>query len=135
MSISVKNYGQSPAFLKSVAVQFTCEKLPEVLRYPSPLHFDPVVAVESSQSCPLGEDRVAPWNPFSEEDAKAIASGTKTLTVYGCVWYGDVFGTTTHTLPFARYAVEFSSGVMWIDCDLGERYKTSTQEQQRQNPN
>jgi hypothetical protein len=135
MSISVKNYGQSPAFLTSFAVQFTCEELPQVLSYPSLLHFDPVEALESRQIRQLEAAEVSPWSPFSEEDAEAIASGTKTLTVYGCVWYGDVFGTTIHLLPFARYAVEIGSGATWIDCDLGERYRASTEEQQRQKPN
>lgn len=132
--ISVKNFGQSPAFLKSYAVEFTCEELPKILTYPSLLHYDPIVAVEPGTSRTLEEDGSLFAGPIPEDDAVAIASGKKTLTIYGCVWYGDVFGPEVHKLLFARYAVEFP-GVMWIDCDLGERYRASTAEQNAQKAN
>jgi hypothetical protein len=119
--ISVRNYGQSPAFLKSFAVQFTCEELPAELRYPSLLHFDPITVLESGHACPLNEQGVFPWSPFSDEDATAIASGKKTLTIFGCIWYGDVFSTKTHKVLFRKWGAGFSdlgAGAMWLDPEI-----------------
>jgi hypothetical protein len=121
LRISVKNYGQTPAFLKSFAVEFTCEDLPEALEYPSLIHFDPVVVLESGKSHPIEEGGLVPWNPIPEEEAEGIKSGSKVLTVYGCVWYGDVFGATIHTLTFKRWAANFGvsgSDVIWIDPEI-----------------
>ena len=131
MQISVKNYGQSPAFLKSFAVQFTCEELPEHLSYPWLLHYDPIVTLEPGHTHILEEKGVFPWSEFTDEDASAIASGKKTLTIYGCVWYDDVFGSPIRELKFCKWGVEFATGVSWIDCGLGERYRISTEEQRQ----
>jgi hypothetical protein len=130
MRISVKNFGQSPAFLRSFAVEFTCNEHPSAMKYPHVLYFDPGTAVEAGKSFPLEEAGVASWEGFSEEDAAAIAAGKKTLFVYGCIWYGDVFGPAVHELRFCKWATEFgkANGGLWIECD-------NPYERQDQNPN
>lgn len=113
--ISVKNYGQSPAILQSYAVQFTCEDLPEVLDYPPELFFDVGNAVETGKTIPLEADAVTPWGTFSVEDATAIATGKKSLTVYGYVLYGDVFGPSAHILRFCKMCGGLPDEVFWMD--------------------
>jgi hypothetical protein len=118
--ISVKNFGQTPALLKSFAVEFTCEERPATLTYPSVLYFDPGTAVEAGQPFLLEEAGVWPWGGFSAETANAISTGSKALSVYGCVWYGDVFGSTVHELRFCKWGAEFApdgQDGLWIECD------------------
>ena len=81
--------------------------------------FDHGTAVEAGKSFPLEGAGVESWEGFSEEDAAAIAAGKKTLFVYGCVWYGDVFGPAVHKLRFCKWGAEFgkANGVLWIECD------------------
>jgi hypothetical protein len=136
--IAVKNYGQSPAIMRSFAVEFTCEDPPADPRYPSLLHFDSGTSVEAGKVLRLEEGGVSAWGGFTKETAELIAQGSKALTVYGCVWYDDVFGSPTHTLTFSKWRAEFlpdGINVTWIDSDLGERYEATTKEQQRQKAN
>jgi hypothetical protein len=121
LMIGVKNYGQSPAIMKSFAVEFICGELPSVLRYPSILHFDSGTALENGESMLLEKTGVSPWKAFSKEEASEIArGGRKYLTVYGCVWYDDVFGSPTRKLTFCKWGADWQpdgSRVIWIDRD------------------
>jgi hypothetical protein len=129
--ISVKNYGQSPAIMRSFAVEFTCEELPSELLYPSLLHFDSGTAVETGKIFRLEECGVTSWRGLSAGDALAVANNQKTLTVYGCIWYDDIFGSPTRKLHFSKWGAEFMSAgnfAMWIDTDT--RYG-----KEDQNPN
>jgi hypothetical protein len=119
MRISVKNFGQTPAFLRSFAVEFACNEHPAVLEYADARYFDPGTAVETGKSFSLAEAGVESLEGFSKEDAAGIAAGTKTLFIYGCIWYGDVFGPTVHELRFCKVGVEFgkAGGVLWIELD------------------
>jgi hypothetical protein len=130
MRITVKNFGQSPAFLRSFAVEFTCSEHPSALTYPHVLYFDHGTAVEAGKSFPLEGAGVESWEGFQEEDATAIAAGKKTLFIYGCVWYGDVFGPAVHELRFCKWGAEFGKahGVLWMECD-------NPYERQDQRPN
>jgi hypothetical protein len=133
--ISVKNYGQSPAILHSHAVQFTCEELPDVADYPPRDYFDDGTAVEKGESFPLDPLAITPMGMFSEEDAHAIAEGKKYLAVYGCVWYGDVFGPKLRKLRFCKGLAGFDPygrAVIWADLPVPA---DSDDEEQPQNPN
>lgn len=114
--IAVKNYGNSPAILKSYAVQFTCEDPPSIPDYPPELYFEVGTTVERGVPIPLeGKDGVTPWGTFSLEDARAILRGEKYLSVYGYVRYGDVFGPTTHEMRFCKMCGGFPDEIFWID--------------------
>ena len=129
--IAVKNYGQSAAIMRSFAVEFACGDLPSELRYPSLLHFDSGTAVETGEVFRLEEFGITSWRGFSREEASAIAQDSKTLTVYGCVWYDDIFGSPTHKLVFAKWGIHFEpdgKNTMWVDC-------ANPYDKESQNPN
>lgn len=117
--ILVKNFGQTPAFLRSYAVEFSCNEHPSDLKYPHVVYCDPGTAVEAGKSFPLVDPWVTSPVEFSEDDAAAIAAGSKTLFVYGCVRYGDVFGPSVHELRFCKWAAKFwgRDGALWAECD------------------
>lgn len=108
--ISVKNFGQSPAILRSYAIEFTGEELPSELQYPSLICCDIGTVVEAGKALLLDEEGISPWKEFSADDAHAFAVGSKTLTVFGCVWYDDIFGSPTRTLTFCKWGAGFSEG-------------------------
>jgi hypothetical protein len=118
MTISVKNYGQSPAILKFVAVQYTCGKPPAVADYP-PVHpFDIGTVVESAKTLTLPFIAICPWGLFSADEVAAIMAGEKYMTVYGSIWYGDVFGQSMHKLSFCKGLGGFNGeegGMYWAD--------------------
>jgi hypothetical protein len=116
--IEVKNYGQSPAILKSFAVESTSGSVPPIADYPPPENFDVGTVVETGKSFILDQKGITSMETFSTEDVRAIMSGDKYLTVYGCVWYGDVFGPTIHRLRFCKGLGGFNGedcGVYWAD--------------------
>src|ERR1035441_3912352 len=60
--IVVKNYGQTPAFLKSYGVEFTCEPLPEepVYRHTKPIPPEHAVEAGHTLGIPFGDIYVTP---------------------------------------------------------------------------
>lgn len=104
MKILIKNYGQTPAFLKWWSLCFSCEDLPEVPIYDGPgdgMILDKLV-VQPNEICTLPELFYPHRQEFSMEDAKAIAKREKPFRVYGYICYGDIFGNPLRRLKFCE---------------------------------
>ena len=105
IKISIKNYGQTPAFLKWWTLCFTCEALPEVPNYyhgPADGMILDKVVVQPDTTYTLPELFYPHRQEFSVEDARAIVRGEKAFRVYGYVCYGDIFGNPLKRLKFCE---------------------------------
>ncbi len=117
----VKNYGQTPAFLRSWSVIFTCEELPEVPDYFN--HPGCGIVLEKVVIQP-NESYTFPYlmhwqrQQFSDDDVNAIMEKRKLFNVYGCVNYGDIFGNPIRRLKFCETALNLFPGnspsIMWF---------------------
>jgi hypothetical protein len=105
IEIEFKNYGQSPAFLKSYSVVITCEELPDDPAY-DPINFPAERVVDSGREFALGDGSLGIFN-MNTEDVEALFNRTKYLTIYGYVRYGDVFGSPPRDLKFCKRLVSF----------------------------
>jgi hypothetical protein len=104
VKITLKNYGQTPAFLKWWSLCFTCGDLPEVPVYDGPANgmiLDKVV-IQPNTTYTLPELFFPYRQEFSIEDVKAIVSREKTFRVYGYVCYSDIFGNPPRRLKFCE---------------------------------
>jgi len=138
MRVVVKNYGQTPAFLKSYALKYSCEGIKLTSSIPNAYHFEDGTVIEAGQEYVLQDAAYTPWQPFSVEDIVAIMNQKKTLGIAGCLWYGDVFGSPSRPLLFCKELADFRSdgtGRLWVEWNLGEKYRVSTEEQQPPKPN
>ena len=110
-TIVVKNYGQSPAFVKAYDVMFTCEELPEEPVFnPHPYTWYQVLQETAIDPCAvltLGEGKVSARGGISREDVQAVLKSQKSLTIYGYVRYGDIFGSPDRYLRFSKRLMEF----------------------------
>ncbi|MGA3130011.1 MAG: hypothetical protein ABSD59_04375 [Terracidiphilus sp.] len=104
VKIAIKNYGQTPAFLKWWCLCFTCEELPEV-----PIYDGPAVGMILDKEVVQPNDvYILPGlgfphrQEFSTEDVQAIVSREKIFRVYGYVCYGDIFGNPLRRLKFCE---------------------------------
>jgi hypothetical protein len=106
--IAVKNYGQSPAFVRAYDVVFTLEELPDNPSYNEPPYsFDSDnIVIDPGAVTLLDAGKVNPGFILSESDIEEIDSAKKTLTIYGYVRYGDVFGSSDKFLRFCQYLEE-----------------------------
>jgi hypothetical protein len=104
VKITIKNYGQTRAFLKWWSICFTCEDLPEIPVYDGPgngLVLEKVVVQP-------GELYTLPYLPFfrrqefSLEDVQAIMKRDKVFNAYGYICYGDVFNNPLRRLKFCE---------------------------------
>jgi len=109
----VKNYGQTPAFLSSWKVIFTCENLPDIPNYSdhpgSGMVLDKeVIRPDDSYTFPT----FSGWQrqEFSLEDVRAIMEKRKILNVYGYVCYGDIFDNPIRRLKFCETAINLFPG-------------------------
>lgn len=111
----VINYGQTPAFLRSWTVVFTCEDLPDVPVYEghpgSGMVLDKVT-IQPSDSYTLPSGGFFGWqrHEFSLDDVEAIMSSRKILNVYGCICYWDIFGNPVRRLKFCETAIKLYPG-------------------------
>jgi len=116
--ITVKNYGQTPAFLRSWTLKFTCEDLPDV----------PVYTGGNGEGIPLEKQVIAAGTPYtlpelpfyrrdrlSLEDAMQIIDMKKTFTVYGFIAYTDVFGNPIKRLKFCEVLLNINGGELSFD--------------------
>jgi hypothetical protein len=109
--IVVKNFGQSPAFLKSYAVVLSTDKVPEVPIYPSnPWPLDMHEVVEAGASYVLSEGRASANDSPDRAMLTALVERKSTPVVYGYVTYRDVFGSTLRTMKFSKVFFEIDPG-------------------------
>jgi hypothetical protein len=147
IKISIKNYGQTTAFLKWWTLCFSCEDLPETPVYDGPadgMILDKIV-VEPTDTFILPELFWPRRQMLSNEDVEAIIERRKTLRAYGYICYGDIFGNPLRRLKFCETALNIFDGDQICDWWEGwappaytgtEQYpsKKKTQQESR-NPN
>ena len=121
--IVVKNYGQTPAFLKAWSLILTCEDLPKTPVYGSPHALEKSVVLPG-KSLVLPVEAVFPRHFFSAKDVEAIAQQEKTLRVYGRVRYGDLFGSPQRYLNFCETLINiFEDGSLeWCGEEASTKY-------------
>jgi hypothetical protein len=108
--IQLKNYGQTPAFLKEWSCNITCEELPRTPDYKIATPVEKIV-IEGGTI----HDLYWSAHTFSAEDSRAIAKKEKKLVAYGRIRYGDVFGANSHSLKFCETLVNIDKhgNVQW----------------------
>jgi len=121
VKITVKNYGNTPAFLKWWSLCFSCESLPEVPVYEGPGAgiFLSKVVVQSGDTYTLPELFYLQRQMFSLEDVGAIVRREKVFCAYGYICYGDIFGNTLRRLKFCETVLNIIPGYEAI-CDWYE---------------
>ncbi|MGC2227291.1 MAG: hypothetical protein WA254_19580 [Candidatus Sulfotelmatobacter sp.] len=99
--ITVKNWGQTPAFLWSWTIKMTCEDLPDIPTYEGIASGMPLEkqAIPGGDSFTLPEVGFHRQYDFSVDDATAVTEQKKNFWVYGYVVYGDIFGNPLLTCP------------------------------------
>jgi hypothetical protein len=135
VNIVIKNYGQTPAFLRSWSIVFTCEDLPPIPDYwnqPGHPGLKPLAT-----GIPLERNVVQPGNTytlpeleerkrtkFSPEDIEAIINHEKQLWCYGFVWYNDLFGNPLRRFKFCERALNVMDGwIEWVGVFSPEAYR------------
>jgi hypothetical protein len=128
IKIEIKNFGQSPAFLKKYAVTFTCEdQLPKYPKYGRAYTFETEDVLDAGKvhgmTCRPESDEI------SDGDVRALVAKTKLLAVYGYVSYGDIFGSPIRYMKFCKRLLEFDDSLpdTLVTDDGGIEY-TSQQE-------
>src|SRR5215472_6828286 len=135
VKVVIKNYGQTPAFLKSWNIIFTCEELPLVPDYWNQPG-QPGVRIRAA-GIMLEREVVEPNQPytlpelmhwhrteFSPEDVQAIIDRKKQLWCYGFICYHDLFGNPPQRFKFCEYALNvMSGGVQWVEAFFVPAYR------------
>jgi hypothetical protein len=112
----VKNYGQTPALLRSWTLVFTCEELPLIPVYGD---FPGSGIVLTHKVIQPGEPYILTvensWNrqELSAEYIQAVIDRRKTLRAYGFICYGDIFGNRLQRFKF--YAEVLNMADSWLD--------------------
>jgi uncharacterized membrane protein YciS (DUF1049 family) len=122
IKITVKNYGQTPAFLKWWCLCFSCEQLPEVPIYggfPGSGVFLERVVIQPGEPYTLPDLLYTDRQMFSAEDVEAIVNRQKVFCAYGYICYGDIFGNTFRRLKFCETVLNIIPGYRGI-CDWHE---------------
>jgi hypothetical protein len=135
VKVTIKNYGQTPAFLRSWNIIFTCEDLPE-----APLYWSQLGKPEEKPpgaGIVLERDVVLPNEPytlpelhswqrmqFSDEDVTAIINREKRLHAYGFISYYDLFGSPIKRFKFCELALNFQDGwIGWVQGLTPDAYR------------
>jgi hypothetical protein len=124
IKITVRNYGQTPALLKWWTIIFTCEGLPDVPVYGRGIVLEKIV-IKPDASHPLPQLPFSQRQEISLDDALAVINYTKTLTAYGYICYGDVFGNPLRRFKFCEMAlnVSESGGIQWVSNSSPSSYQ------------
>jgi hypothetical protein len=104
--ITVKNYGQTPAFLKFWTLKISCEDLPKVPVYSEGENFGVLLekqVVPSGELFTLPELQFYQRDRLSIEDVQAVIDQTKEFRVYGFICYEDIFGNPLQRLKFCEF--------------------------------
>jgi hypothetical protein len=122
ISMTVKNCGHTPAFLKWWTIIFTAEDLPEIPQYnKSPAHgmLLEKIIVEPSKSYTLPKLFFPHRVELELKDVRAIIERQAMLNVYGFICYGDLFGNPLRRLKFCETALNLFDGpqpmIQWVD--------------------
>jgi hypothetical protein len=104
VKITIKNYGQTPAFLEWWSVCFTCEDLPDIPVYGGPA--DGIVlknvAVQPGEPYTLPPVEFFRTPTFSDKEVQAIMKRETMLTAYGYICYSDVFNHRFRRFKFCE---------------------------------
>jgi hypothetical protein len=117
INLVIKNYGQTPALLRSWTLIFTCEDLPDVPIYSGQKGCGIVLTKETIQShggiYTLTIETFLHRQELSPGDVEDIIERRKLLTAYGYVCYGDIFGNPLRRFKFCETALNVTNA--WID--------------------
>jgi hypothetical protein len=126
VEVVIKNYGQTPAFLRSWTIIFTCEELPEVPVYTD---YPGCGIVLEKEVVKPGESYTLPKldsfrrQKFSDEDIKAILNRERLFVAYGYVCYGDLFGNPPKRHKFCEFVLNIGDNwAQWSDSFSGPPY-------------
>jgi len=139
ISMTIKNCGQTPAFLKWWTIIFTAEDLPEIPVYnKGPAYGMPLdkVIVDANKSYTLPPLSFPHRTELPLKDARAIIDRQAMLNVYGFICYGDLFGNPWRRLKFCETALNLIDGekplIQWVD--FGEPGYVGTDQFPANNP-
>ena len=113
IKMSIKNYGQTPAFLKWWTLCFSCEALSETPNYddgPADGMILDKIVVEPSATFTLPQLFYPHRQMFSDEDVEAMMKREKTLHAYGYICYGDIFGNPLRRIKFCETVLNIFEG-------------------------
>jgi hypothetical protein len=121
IKITIKNHGQTPAFLNWWSLCFTCEDLPDIPVYQELGRgvFLKRAVVQPGELYTLPDLAFFQRQEFLLEDVKAILKGEKTFIAYGYICYGDVFNHPLRRLKFCETVLNIFDGQQMI-CDWWE---------------
>jgi hypothetical protein len=105
VEVVIKNYGQTPAFLRSWTIIFTCEELPEIsvyADYPGSGIVLEKEVVKPGEAYTLPKLEMFKRQNFSDDDIKAILNREKLFIAYGYICYGDLFGNALKRHKFCE---------------------------------
>jgi hypothetical protein len=102
--ITIKNYGQTPAFLRFWTIKFTCDELPATPVYAGKGFGIPLEkqVIPGGGSFTLQGLSYLDRDCLSIEDAQAVAEQVKPFAVYGFICYGDIFGNPLQRFKFCE---------------------------------
>lgn len=138
MRVVVKNCGQTPAILKTYGLKYSCEGLSRSDAIPVAWVFEDGEIIEPGKEYTLKDAVYQTGEPFTQEEITAIAGGRKTLSVGGCLRFGDVFDSPIRELRFCKDLMSFGSDLRssWVDSDLGIQFGAWAENRQKpRNPN
>jgi hypothetical protein len=147
VAITIRNYGQTPAFLAWWSLCFTCEDLPDIPVYEGPASGMLLkgVAVQPGEPHVLPAVEFFRTPTFSSKEVQAIIKREKLLTAYGYICYGDVFNRPLQRFKFCKTVLNIFPDEQicdWWDEFAGPAYTgvdqlwyRGTKEQKAENPN
>ncbi|MEO6816013.1 MAG: hypothetical protein ABI177_04875 [Edaphobacter sp.] len=118
ISIVIRNYGQSPAFLTSYSVVVTCESLP-INPEENIINLYAGAVVESGKPFHM-DDALGLSYYMRPEDLESVVQGTKDLTVYGYLEYGDIFKSPLRRMKFCKRMMRFGDNPRFDFLDWGD---------------
>lgn len=136
VTVEVKNFGQSPAFLKAYSLSFFWEdELPEEPAYPFPFPCSAEDVIDPGQTYTLDPETTNPSKELPAQVTYDLESGKKHLTIYGYVSYGDVFGSPIRYMKFSKRIMDFDSNGQFISIMDHGGHKFTGQHEHYDGPN
>jgi len=104
IKLELRNYGQSPAFLRRYAIGFSWDD--KETGKPRSFPFEDQV-IAAGDTYPLNEIDLGVLEYPPEAVVKDLIAGTRHLTAAGWVSYGDLFDSPVRKLTFCRELIEY----------------------------